>query len=286
MNDDKKEIFPRFSATISCYKNDNPKDFETAFLSIYNQTVRPDEIIITVDGPIPPELEQVVSRFEREFQAVILRSAQNNGQGMAHALAVSHANYDYIAIMDADDISVPDRFEKQLAVIAEHPEIDVIGGQIDEFIGSPENVVGIRSVPLEDHMVKRCLRRRCPFNHVTILMNSHMVKEAGNYQDWYYNEDYFLYCRMLEKGAVFCNLPDILVHVRVGEEMYRRRGGWKYFKSEARLQGWMLRHKIISLPQYCMNVLLRLCVQVMMPNCLRGLVFRRLFRKQVCFNAK
>ena len=286
MNDDKKEIFPRFSATISCYKNDNPKDFETAFLSIYNQTVRPDEIIITVDGPIPPELEQVVSRFEREFQAVILRSAQNNGQGMAHALAVSHANYDYIAIMDADDISVPDRFEKQLAVVAKHPEIDVIGGQIDEFIGSPENVVGIRSVPLEDHMVKRYLRRRCPFNHVTILMNSHMVKEAGNYQDWHYNEDYFLYCRMFEKGAIFCNLPDILVHVRVGEEMYRRRGGWKYFKSEARLQGWMLRHKIISLPQYCMNVLLRLCVQVMMPNCLRGLVFRRLFRKQVCFNAK
>lgn len=286
MNDDKKETFPRFSATISCYKNDSPKDFETAFLSIYNQTVSPDEIIITVDGPISSELEQVVSRFEREFQAVILRSAQNNGLGMAHALAVSHAKYDYIAIMDADDISVPDRFEKQLAVIAEHPEIDVIGGQIDEFIGSPENVVGIRSVPLEDHMVKRYLRRRCPFNHMTILMNSHMVKEAGNYQDWHYNEDYFLYCRMLEKGAVFCNLPDILVHVRVGEEMYRRRGGWKYFKSEARLQGWMLRHKIISLPQYCMNVLLRLCVQVMMPNCLRGLVFRRLFRKQVCFNAK
>ncbi|MBD5410075.1 MAG: glycosyltransferase [Treponema sp.] len=280
MNDDKKETFPRFSATISCYKNDSPKDFETAFLSIYNQTVSPDEIIITVDGPISSELEQVVSRFEREFQAVILRSAQNNGQGMAHALAVSHAKYDYIAIMDADDISVPDRFEKQLAVIAEHPEIDVIGGQIDEFIGSPENVVGIRSVPLEDHMVKRYLRRRCPFNHMTILMNSHMVKEAGNYQDWHYNEDYFLYCRMLEKGAVFCNLPDILVHVRVGEEMYRRRGGWKYFKSEARLQGWMLRHKIISLPQYCMNVLLRLCVQVMMPNCLRGLVFRRLFRNK------
>ena len=280
------KTLPQFSATISCYKNDNPKDFETAFLSIYNQTVRPDEIIITVDGPIPSELEQVVSRFEREFQAVILRSAQNNGQGMAHALAVSHANYDYIAIMDADDISVPDRFEKQLAVVAKHPEIDVIGGQIDEFIGSPENVVGIRSVPLEDHMVKRYLRRRCPFNHVTILMNTHMVKDAGNYQDWHYNEDYFLYCRMLEKGAVFCNLPDILVHVRVGEEMYRRRGGWKYFKSEARLQGWMLRHKIISLPQYCMNVLLRLCVQVIMPNWLRGFVFQKLFRKQASFNAK
>ncbi len=274
-----QKALPKFSATIGCYKNDNPKDFETAFLSIYNQTVRPDEIIITVDGPIPPELDAVVTRFETEYLAVILRSEQNNGQGIAHSMAVSHAKYDWIAIMDADDISVPDRFEKQLAVIADHPEISVLGGQIDEFIGTPDNVVGIRNVPLEDYMIKRYLRIRCPFNHMSILLNTHMVKEAGNYQGWHYNEDYFLYCRMLEKGAVFCNLPDILCHVRVGKEMYERRGGWRYFKSEAKLQGWMYKHKIIAFPRYCINVAIRLCVQVFMPNWLRGFVFQKLFRK-------
>lgn len=274
-----QKALPKFSATIGCYKNDNPKDFETAFLSIYNQTVRPDEIIITVDGPIPPELDAVVTRFETEYLAVILRSEQNNGQGIAHSMAVSHAKYDWIAIMDADDISVPDRFEKQLAVIADHPEISVLGGQIDEFIGTPDNVVGIRNVPLEDYMIKRYLRIRCPFNHMSILLNTHMVKEAGNYQDWHYNEDYFLYCRMLEKGAVFCNLPYILCHVRVGKEMYERRGGWRYFKSEAKLQGWMYKHKIIAFPRYCINVAIRLCVQVFMPNWLRGFVFQKLFRK-------
>lgn len=274
-----QKALPKFSATIGCYKNDSPKDFETAFLSIYNQTVRPDEIIITVDGSIPPELDAVVTRFETEYLAVILRSEQNNGQGIAHSMAVSHAKYDWIAIMDADDISVPDRFEKQLAVIADHPEISVLGGQIDEFIGTPDNVVGIRNVPLEDYMIKRYLRIRCPFNHMSILLNTHMVKEAGNYQDWHYNEDYFLYCRMLEKGAVFCNLPDILCHVRVGKEMYERRGGWRYFKSEAKLQGWMYKHKIIAFPRYCINVAIRLCVQVFMPNWLRGFVFQKLFRK-------
>ena len=274
-----QKALPKFSATIGCYKNDSPKDFETAFLSIYNQTVRPDEIIITVDGSIPPELDAVVTRFETEYLAVILRSEQNNGLGIAHSMAVSHAKYDWIAIMDADDISVPDRFEKQLAVIADHPEISVLGGQIDEFIGTPDNVVGIRNVPLEDYMIKRYLRIRCPFNHMSILLNTHMVKEAGNYQDWHYNEDYFLYCRMLEKGAVFCNLPDILCHVRVGKEMYERRGGWRYFKSEAKLQGWMYKHKIIAFPRYCINVAIRLCVQVFMPNWLRGFVFQKLFRK-------
>ena len=271
--------YPKFSATIGCYKNDNPKDFETAFLSIYNQTVCPDEIIITVDGPIPPELDEVVTRFEREFQAVILRSAQNNGLGMAHALAVTHAKYDWIAIMDADDNSVPDRFEKQLSVIMEHPEISVIGGQIDEFIGIPDNIVGIRNVPLEDYDIKKYLKTRCPFNHMTILLNKRLVLASGNYQDWHFNEDYFLYCRMLKKGAVFYNLPDILVNVRVGKEMYKRRGGWKYFKSETKLQSWMLSHKIIALPRFIINVFIRLCVQVLMPNWLRGLVFQKLFRK-------
>lgn len=277
---EKKINYPKFSATIGCYKNDNPEDFEKAFLSIYNQTVKPDEIIITVDGPIPKELDKKVTRFEREFQAVILRSAQNNGLGMAHAQAVDHAKYEYIAIMDADDISVPDRFEKQLKVAMEHPEYDVIGGQIEEFIGNPKNVVGKREVPLEDHMVKRYLRRRCPFNHMTILLHSHMVKKAGNYQDWHYNEDYFLYCRMLLQGAVFCNIPDTLVYVRVGKEMYKRRGGWKYFKSEAKLQKWMLNHKIISFPMYLENVFIRLCVQALMPNWLRGFMFQKLFRSK------
>ena len=214
------------------------------------------------------------------------------GMGAAHILGIDissrmiakamkkhkRENIEY-RVMDADDISVPDRFEKQLSYIVEHPEVSVIGGQIEEFIGSTDNIVGKRVVPEDDHMVKRYLRRRCPFNHVTILLNSHMVKEAGNYQDWHYNEDYFLYCRMLLNGAVFHNLPDTLVYVRVGEEMYKRRGGWKYFKSEAKLQCWMLSHKIIALPRFIINLFIRLCVQVLMPNWLRGFVFQKLFRK-------
>lgn len=272
--------YPKFSATISCYKNDNPKDFEIAFLSIYNQTVRPDEIIITVDGPIPKELDDVVTRFEREFQAVILRSEQNNGLGMAHALAVTYTKYDWIAIMDADDISVPDRFEKQLSYIAEHPDVSIVGGQIEEFIGSMDNIVGKREVPLEDYMIKKYLQRRCPFNHMTVFLNIPMVKRSGNYQDWHYNEDYFLYCRMLLNGAIFYNLPETFVYVRVGREMYKRRGGYKYFKSEVKLQKWMLSHKIIAFPRFCLNVFIRLIVQILMPNWLRGSVFQKLFRKR------
>lgn len=271
--------YPQFSATIGCYKNDNPKDFETAFLSIYNQTVRPDEIIITVDGSIPSDLDEVVTRLEHDFHAIVLRWNQNRGQGIVHAEAVSYAKYEWIAIMDADDISAPDRFEKQLAFIVEHSDIDIIGGQIAEFVGTPDNIVGKRIVPQSDNDIKRYLKKRCPMNHVSIMFKKQSVLYAGNYQDWHYNEDYFLYCRMLLNSAVFHNLPDTLVYVRVGGEMYKRRGGLKYFKSESKLQGWMFNHKIISYPRYCINVIIRFCIQLLMPNWLRGFIFQKLFRK-------
>ena len=80
-------------------------------------------------------------------------------------------------------------------------------------------------------------------------------------------------------GCKFVNVPDVLVNVRVGAEMYSRRGGWRYFRSEAKLQGYMLRHKLIGLPRYLYNVAGRFAVQVAMPNKVRGFVFQKLFRK-------
>ena len=124
--------------------------------------------------------------------------------------------------------------------------MDVLGGQIDEFIGEPTNVVGRRTVPQTDTEIKQYLKTRCPFNQMTVMMKSKTVQEAGGDIDWYCNEDYYLWARMTEQGMIFANLPDNLVNVRVGENMYARRGGWKYFKSEAKLQKYMYNHNLIG----------------------------------------
>jgi hypothetical protein len=108
-----------------------------------------------------------------------------------------------------------------------------------------------------------------------------VVEKAGGYVDWYCNEDYYLWLRMMLSGAVFANIPESLVNVRVGKEMYQRRGGLRYFKSEARLQKWMLQHKVINFATYMVNVNKRLIVQVLLPNRLRGWVFQKFARKPV-----
>ena len=271
---------PAFSVCMSVYKNDRPDYFITAVRSIFHQTVVPNEIILVVDGPIPPTIVQAIETLQKEISILsVIWLPENMGHAIARQTGLDAATNELCAIMDSDDISVPDRFEKQLNKIENSPKISIVGGQINEFIDTPDNIVGSRIVPEHDTFIKKYLRRRCPFNQTTVMLRKTEVMNAGGYRDWYCNEDYYLWIRMTEAGCRFANLPDTLVNVRVGEDMYARRGGWRYFKSEAGLQKYMLKHGIISLPRYLFNITARFAFQVAMPNRLRGFVFQKLFRK-------
>ncbi|MGM9826766.1 MAG: glycosyltransferase [Muribaculaceae bacterium] len=271
----------RFTVTMCVYRNDDAQNFMRAVRSIYfEQTVKPDELIIVVDGPIPDKLESCISSIITEIPNVkIIRFARNQGHARARQAGLEAAENELVAIMDADDIAVSDRFEKQLYATDQYPETSVIGGQITEFIDNTTNVVGERIVPCTDSEIKKYLKSRCPMNLVTVMYKKKDVMAVEGFMDWYCEEDYYLWVRMALAGCRFANMPDTLVNVRVGEDMYRRRGGWKYFRSEARLQGYMLSHGLISLPRYCYNVFGRFVIQVAMPNKLRGFIFQKLFRK-------
>lgn len=270
-----------FSVCMSVYKNDNPKDVLTALRSISTaQTVRPTEIILVVDGHIPQELDKTISDFSKGCATLtLLRLEANQGHAVARQTAIETAACEWIAIMDSDDIARVDRFETQLDFIAAHPQVDILGGQIEEFIGTPDNIVGKREVPLHDNDIKQYLKARCPMNFVTIMAKKQVLENAGGIIDWYCEEDYYLWIRLALQNAVFANCPETLVDVRVGAEMYQRRGGWKYFKSERGIQRYMWKHHLISFPRYLYNVLGRFVVQVLMTNRVRSFVFQKLFRK-------
>ena len=181
--------------------------------------------------------------------------------------------------MDADDVAVPNRFEMQLKAFEEHPEATVVGGNINEFIHETTNVVGSRIVPEKDEDIKDYLKSRCPLNLVTVMYKKSKVQEVGGFIDWYCEEDYYLWIRLALAGHKFYNVQENFVDVRVGEEMYQRRGGMKYFKSEVRLQKYMLNKDIINWGRYLNNVTKRLIVQVLLPNKIRGWVFRTFARE-------
>lgn len=270
-----------FSVLMSVYKNDSPKDFRNAFDSISkNQTLPPNEIVLVVDGPVPEALKRVIKQLQQDSTVLnVLWQKTNQGLGKALAIGMEAVTNNLVARMDADDISVYNRFEKQIAFMTANPSISASGGQISEFIGSPDNIVAYRRVPLDADECKLYYMDRDPLNHMTVMLRKSAVMEVGNYQSWHLDEDTYLWGRLLKAGYKIANLPDILVNVRVGEQMYARRGGWRYFKSDIGILKWKLDNGLINRRRYIYNYIVRFGVQVLMPNSIRGWVFKHLLRK-------
>lgn len=271
-----------FSVCTSVYKNDKSVYVRVALDSmLVNQSVKPSEIVIVQDGPVPSELCTLLNEYESKYQEIIhiIRLEKNGGLGNALRLGVENAKYPIIARMDSDDICLPDRFEKQLTYLDSHPECDIVGGQITEFIDSPENIVGKREVPCSNEEIYKYMRSRCALNHPTVMFKKESVLKAGNYKDWFWNEDYYMWVRMMELGCVFANLPDVLVNMRSGLEQYGRRGGRKYFDSEIGIKKLMLEKGMITRKEYIVNYVERFIIQLMLPSSVRGWVFRTFARK-------
>ena len=270
-----------FSVAMSVYKNDNPIFFDRALQSIsINQTVKPKEIVLIVDGPVSKELDYVIAKYEKLTGIMkVIRLKENQGLGNALRIAVTEASCTYIARMDSDDISLNDRFETEIMEFRKDKELDIVGGDISEFIGEENNIVAKRIVPKNDSEIKQYMKTRCPFNHVTVIYKKDSVIKSGNYQDLFWNEDYYLWIRMSLNGAKMANTGKIVVNVRTGSDMYKRRGGIKYFKSELFLQKLLLKEKVINLFTFTVNITKRAILQIILPSGIRGWVFRTFARQ-------
>ena len=271
----------KFSVAMCVYGKDNPEWFEVAVESILNQTATPSEVVLVVDGPVPSELDSVIKEYEKNDIFNVIRFEENQGHGNARRAGISACSNELIALMDADDISAPTRFEKQLAVFEKANALDIVGGNITEFIGEPENIVARRDVPSSDADIKRYMKKRCPMNQMTVMFKKTSVEKVGGYIDWYCDEDYYLWLRMAFADMKFANVDDVLVNARVGADMYRRRGGKRYFQSEAKLQKYMYNNGFIGIGTYVVNVSKRFIVQILLPNRLRGWVFKKFARSKV-----
>lgn len=273
-----------FSVITSVYKNDKPEFVKVALDSmLVLQSIKPSEIVLVQDGPVPAELQQVLQEYESKYPDVmnVIRLKKNGGLGNALKLGVENAKNDICARMDSDDICLPNRFEKQLAYLESNPECDIVGGQMTEFIDSPDNIVGRREVPLNNKEIYDFMKSRCALNHVTVMFRKQAVMKVGNYQDWFWNEDYYLWVRMMMAGCRFANIPDVAVNVRSGADQYARRGGKRYFDSEIGIKKLMLKEGMITKTQFVIKYIERFIIQLILPNSIRGWVFRTFARKNV-----
>lgn len=268
-----------FSVLMSVYAKDRPAWVRQALDSVLSNTVKPAEVVVVIDGPIPADLQAVLSEFSSKYKQIKLYPLEKNGGlGPALAYGLQKCSHELVARMDADDISLPDRFEKQLAYFTAHPQTAVLGGQIQEIDGDTLKPVAIRRVPQTDKKIKQFLKSRSPFNHMSVMFKKSKVLAAGSYGNYYFMQDYFLWAHMAAKGFEMANLPDVLVNARVNDALYKRRGGWKYFKRSWSISSKLLELKLISYPRHLFNLTVRFFVQVMLPNDVRELFYKKALR--------
>ena len=271
----------RFSVLMSIYKQEKPEYLDQCLKSLLRQTTPANEWVIVEDGPLTEELYRVLDSYEREYPNLIKRLPlpENRGLGQALQAGVPACSYEWIARMDTDDVARFDRFEKQLAAISEDPDLDICGSQIVEFEGELDNVVAERRVPLTDEAIRSFQRRRDAFNHVSVMFRKSAVMQAGNYQSCPLMEDTYLWARMLLAGAKCKNLDEPLVYVRVGKDMFSRRGGYAYLKKYAEGRRKVLETGFISRFDYYYTVAVQAGV-ALAPAWLRVWIFKRLLHRR------
>lgn len=269
-----------YSVLMSVYYKENPVYFSEALDSMINQTFPPDEIVLVEDGPLSKELYDCIARYRGNYPDlfIIVQNDYNLGLGLSLAKGLKKCNNDYIARMDTDDISNLERCKLQVRYLETHPQVSVVGGQILEFDEITGKTFGKRILPLYDKDLKKYMVRRCPFNHMSVMFKKNDVLSVGNYRNYLYNEDYDLWIRLASSGIQFANIDEILVKVRAGNEFIKRRGGFTYFKSELLIQKDLYKNGIINLTEFLENILIRILVQIILPNGLRKIVYKFIMR--------
>lgn len=223
---------------LPVYKKDKVEYILLAVDSILNQTYPNVKVFIGVDGPVGQEIKECLGKYDKNQRVNIVWFKENRGLAcvLNDLLEICFKEgYEYIARMDADDISLPDRFAKQMSWLAQNPDADVVGGgnyRIDE---NGEKISGnLISFPLTHEECVKQFAKRNPLGHPAVLFRKRYFDKAGLYRpDHRINQDTLLWYDGLMKGVVMGNVPDAVLYFRVSSDMLNsRRGGWKKAKKQ------------------------------------------------------
>ena len=268
----------RTSVVMAVYYKIEPEHFRRALESMVSQTLPPDELIVVEDGALGPELHAVLDEFSKS-QVPLVRVAlpENRGSAIAAQAGVEVARYPWIVRMDADDIALPDRLDRQMGVVR-GGDVDVVGSAMLEFDGDESRVVGTRVLPEQHEAIARYARINSPVNNPTAVIRRSALNDAGGYRPVHLMEDYDLFARLLAKGARFYNIAEPLLLFRAGDAMFRRRTTKGMLRAERTMQRNLVRYGLVSRPRAAANIVIRSLFRALPASLLKrayGALFHR-----------
>ncbi len=265
----------KFSILMSIYHKEDVQHFNRAMQSIWDeQTIRPNEIVLVEDGLLTELLYQNISDWKEKLGDIfkVISLKENAGVGNAKHIGIEKCTNELIAVMDTDDVSLPNRFEKQLAVF-DSQDIDVCGAWVGEFENDENEVVSYRRTPEHHDEIVAFAKSRSPVNHPTAMYKKSSVLNAGNYTKYKTSEDYDLFVKLIMSGAKLYNIQQPLVNMRMGNNQAARRGGLRNAMLEANVQKEFYKIGFLNLYELIRNILIGSMVR-MLPSSLMKMAFK------------
>lgn len=250
----------KLSVLMSICSRDGAGYLDAAIESIVNQTKPADEIVIVKDGTLTNELSCLIEQWQQKHPGLlkIVSLPENSGLGVALQQGLKTCSYNIITRMDADDISCPERFEKQLQFLQDNPGIAVVSSWMACFEDDPNDILFIRRMPQKYENIRRVAKYRNPILGASVMFRRSEVEAVGGYTDLRRNQDYHLWVRMLLKGSKITCIPEPLYKVRCDRNFLKRRTELKHAISMIKLQKEFVKMGFISYPQYLFNIGVRI----------------------------
>lgn len=255
-----------FSVILTIYYGTSATELKECLESINVQTLLPSLVIIVADGPISDELHTTISSFSFKFKHFFLPLTKNVGPGSARNQGVKLIDTDFFAVMDSDDVCLPNRFELQMNCFIANPSLDVVGGKIIEFhenLSSDASATSERKIFFlhEDIVLNRL--SVIPVNNVTAMIRTSSFLRAGGYPELRFGEDYLLWLVMINQGCTFRNIDDYLVKVRMGQHFHLRRSGFLIFTREVKYLWFMYKFRFIHVFRFSLLIARSFIVRMM-----------------------
>lgn len=296
---------PTVSALVTVYHRISPADLTWSLGSLLHQTQPAEQVVIVADGPLgSTELQSIIDGFIAEYATATGQRAQlvclpdNQGSAVASNAGLAVCTEEFIARLDADDIAAPERFEKQRAFLAQHPDVDVLGTAVAEF--GEEELASIyqvrpgelnidvdrlaelrtttRTLPRTHEEIARYISINSPINHPSSIIRRSALATIDGYQHVYFMEDYDLWARLLTAGFHLHNLDEALTYFRFTDSTFNRRTGAEMFRAERKMQARLRQYGLISAPRSMVNLIIRSAYRALPKPALRR-AYRILFQR-------
>ena len=244
-----------YSVLMSVYNGENHVFFDDALMSIYKQSLATNDLVLVCDGQLNNELYNVIAKYKKLFmnRMQVISYANNKGLGYALQLGLQACKNDIVIRADSDDVSNVERAKKQIDFVMKY-ELDISSSYVGLFESSLDSILGCRRIPIEEKKIITFSKRRCPFNHPSVIFRKSKVMECGGYKNLKFQEDYYLWYKMLKNKCKCRNTNEVLVYMRINTNTLNRRRNKEGYKNLNYLYKIMFKERYINFFVYVYNL--------------------------------